>query len=319
MNKFKKRMARLPLLAGTAMAALIVAACGGGSDVTTDRSVQINASRERILKGGTCTGSCTGGGGTPVPAAVNPLPTTAPAPDVLVYEGFGEGPEFMRPKGGKGEMRSAFIHTSIGGFWAEYLGSKNNSWITDNGDQAWKFAAVGGYLDPARYASPLENDSIGWGVAFSEWFDLNGIVNSPTALLPFTSTAPYAVEASGYPVILPGGYVGVGLTGSGATLNNFATVGQVWLGIREEVPMTSGALRYELRVNGMSGPLLASGLTSNVTYNRMIVRYDPVAKTVGGSINGVDLGTHAVDMPAPRYAGFEGVGLIDSFVIRRLR
>lgn len=295
---------------------LLLGACGGGSEPMA--AAQGVDGRKVILKGGECTGSCSGGGGAPVPGATNPLPTAAPAPDVLVYEGFGAGPLALRPKGGKGEMRSSFVHTSIGGFWAEYRGSKSNSWITDNGDQAWKFASVGGYIDPAQYASPLESDTIGWGVAFSEWWDLNGIVNAPAALLPFSSNAPYAVEASGYPVVLPGGYVAVGMTSSAVTLNNLATVGQVWLSLREEVPMTNGALRYELRLNGRSGALLASGLTENVTYNRMIVRYDPVAKTVGGSINGVELGTFPANLSAPRYAGFEGVGLVDTFVIRKL-
>jgi hypothetical protein len=299
-------------IALTALAAVtaLLAACGGGSgDTAVAGTVQVNAAREQILRGGAV-------GGAPAPVLPSPLPTTAPAPDVLVYESFGMGPDIARPAGGKGDMRATFIHTTLGGFWAEYLGSKNNSWITPDGNQTWKFAGIGGYLDPYMLPSPLENDSIGYGAAVSEWFD--AVTEYPTALLPFTSDKPYSVSIDGWPSVVGGAYVALGLTSSGATLSNFSTVGQVWLSLREQQPLVQGPLQYELRLNGNTGPLLASGTTANVTYNHLVIRYDPVARTVGASVNDMDLGTFPVTMANPRYAGFEGVGVVDTFVIRRL-
>jgi hypothetical protein len=303
-------------MATLAITAIVLTACGGGggdSTATTAGRVQINAERQQILRGG-------GGGGggvvVPAPVQVSPLPTVAPAPDVLVYESFGMGADVVRPAGGKGDLRSTFLHTTIGGFWAEYLGSKTNSWITPDGDQTWKFAGIGGYLDPYMLSSPLENDTIGYGAASSEWFD--AVTEYPTALLPFSSDKPYAVSIEGWPSVVGGAYLAVGLTSSSVTLSNFSTVGQVWLSLREQQPMVQGPLLYELRLNGNAGPLLASGTIDNVTYNHLVVRYDPVARTVGASVNDVELGTFPVAMSNPRYAGFEGVGIVDTFVIRRL-
>jgi hypothetical protein len=121
----------------------------------------------------------------------------------------------------------------------------------------------------------------------------------------------------GWPSVVPGAYVAVGLTNSGATLSNFSSVGQVWLSLRKQEAMVNGPLVYELRTNGMSGALLASGVVDDLTWNQMLLRYDPVAKRLSASLNGVSLGEFALDMPAPRYAGFEGVGILDNFVIRK--
>ena len=63
-------------------------------------------------------------------------------------------------------------------------------------------------------------------------------------------------------------------------------------------------------------PLLASGVIDDMTWNQMLLRYDPRSKLLSASVNGVSLGEFLLDMPAPRYAGFEGVGILDNFVIR---
>ena len=295
-------------------AAALLAACGGGGNDATSTTQEAGAPLKQALKGGggDCIGSCTGGGGTPVPGATNPLPTVAPAPDVLYRESFGAGPDVLRPKGGKGDMRSTFVHTTIGGFWVEWPGSKNTQWLTPNGDQTWKFCGTN--IGPYELPSPLQPSDAYAGCAASEWFDLP-IPEIPTALLPVTLPAgAWQLSMEGYPAALPGAYVAIGLTSSGTLLSNFATSGAVWLSLRS----VNGNLVFELRLNGSSGPVLASGTGSDEGWNRMVIAYDPVARQLSASVNGAARGPFAVTLPAIRYAGFEGVGIMDNFVIRKL-
>lgn len=294
----------------TALSALaLLSACGGGEPISPATGAA-PGERAVILKGG---GS--GGGSTRDVVGPSPLPTTAPAPDMIVRESFGPGPDLLRPAGGKGVLKSTYAHTTIGGFWVEWPGSKNAAWITPDGDQTWKFCGIGGYLDPYELPSPLQPDEATQGCVSSEWFD--PVTAYPTALLPFTPPpTPYAVSVEGWPSVIAGGYVALGLTASNVTLSNFTTAGQVWMSLRAAAPLDSTSVAYEVRVNGMSGPLLASGVVENVTWNQMMLRYDPVAKLLTPSVNGVKLGDFPLDMPAPRYAGFEGVGILDNFVIR---
>jgi hypothetical protein len=39
---------------------------------------------------------------------------------------------------------------------------------------------------------------------------------------------------------------------------------------------------------------------------------------LSASLNGVPLGSFPMALPSPRYLGFEGVGIMDNFVVRRL-
>lgn len=301
---------RTPLITTALSAVALLSACGGGEPVSPTAGAA-PGQRAVILKGGVSGG----GGGTRDVVGPSPLPTTAPAPDILVRESFGPGPDIRRPSGGKGVLKTTYLHTTIRGFWVEWPGSKNVAWITPDGDQTWKFCGLGGYLDPYELPSPLQPDEATQGCVSSEWFD--PVTEYPTALLPFTPPAtPYAVSIEGWPSVIPGGYVALGLTGSSVTLGNFTTVGQVWMSLRAATPLDSTSVAYEVRVNGMSGPLLASGVVENVTWNQMMLRYDPVARLLTPSVNGVKLGDFPLDMPAPRYAGFEGVGILDNFVIR---
>ena len=314
MNFVKHKPATLSAIA----LACLLAACGGGGEPET--STAAAAGTSNILKGGGggggCIGSCTGGGGTPVPGATNPLPTTAPAPGVLYRESFGAGPEQLRPKGGKGDMRSSFIHTTIGGFWVEWPGSKATQWMAPNGDQTWKFCGTN--VTPYELPSPLQPSDMLAGCVASEWFDLP-IPAIPTALLPVTlPSGAWQLSMEGYPAALEGAYVAIGLTASGTLLSNFSTVGTVWLSLRKKPADTLGDLTYELRLNGNTGPLLASGTSSDEAWNRMVIAYDPSTQQLFASVNGVVHGPFVVALPAMRYAGFEGVGILDNFVIRKL-
>ena len=253
-----------------------------------------------------------GGGGGAQPPVVSVLPTTPPAPNILIRESFGLA-DGLRPAGGKGLLKPYPIHTSLGGFWVEYPGNKNNAWITSNGNQTWRFAAIGGYLDPYELPSPLQATEFGQGAIISDWFD--PVTQYPTALLPFKQPAqPYVVSMEGYPSVVAGAYIAIGLTGSGATLSNFTSVGQVWLSLRKEQAMVNGPLVYEWRLTGQAGPLLATGVVDDVTWNRMEIHYDPVAQNVSASINGLALGSHHLAI-TPSFVGFEGVGILDNFVI----
>lgn len=290
-----------------ALAALLSACGGAGDDSATPTA---SAGVARIQRGGG------GGGGTPV-VGTNPLPTTAPAPDVLIRESFGAGPDIVRPKGGKGELAPSFVHTTINSFWVEWPGSKNTQWITADGDQTWKFCGTN--PTPTELPSPLQDLTPGTaGCASSEWFDLISITQHPTALLPFAAPATaWTYSMEGHPSVVGNSYVAIGLTSSGATMGNLRTVGQVWLSIRYETPLIPGMLIYELRLNGSTGPLLASGLTDDITFNELVIGYDPVAQVLTARVNGVSLGNFPIALAAPKYLAFEGVGLMDNLLVRK--
>jgi len=283
----------------------LLAGCGGGGDDSLATSRE-DPARKSGSTGGTTT------------TVASILPTTAPAPGVLVYESFGLGNDY-RPYGDKGVMRQYTASSTLHDYYVEWSGNTRARWMTPQGDQTWKFnASRDGYELP----SPLENDSLvgKWGGASgARWTD--GVTTIPTALLAFRPpAAPYTVSASAAPAPVAGTYVSIGLTASPVLESNFATVGQVWLslihGAVQEVTATYTQYyppTYELRLNGKTGPLLATGTT---TYGQQLsIRHDPVARTVSATVNGQLLGPFPAAI-APAYAGFEGVGGINTFVIR---
>jgi hypothetical protein len=308
---------QLPAVLSVIALASLLAACGGGDTDVTSSSTAAAEGTATILRGGTPTPTPTP---TPPPVVVaSPLPTTAPAPDILVRESFGLGPDVLRPAGGKGDLRATYLHTTIGGFWVEWPGSKNTAWMTPDGNQTWKFCGTN--PSPYELPSPLQGDAangfVNAGCAASEWFDLP-VTQHPTALLPFTPPATaWAVSMEGYPAVVDGAYVAIGLTSSPSTMSNFETVGDVWLGLRKQQVMVNGALVYELRLNGKTGALLATGVVDDLTWNQMVISYDPVGQVMSASVNGLSLGHYPVKL-APKYAGFEGVGIMDNFVIRKV-
>lgn len=310
-----KKTNRTPAALTALALASLLAACGGGSDDSTSTSSA--SGQVTILKGG---GGGGGGGPTlPPQSGVSPLPTTAPAPDILVRESFGLGPNTVRPAGGKGVLRSSWLHTTLGGFWVEWPGSKSTAWMTPDGDQTWKFCGTN--PSPYELPSPLQgdasNDFMNAGCASSEWFDV-AVPLHPTALLPFTPPATaWSVSMEGWPAVVQGAYVAIGLTTSAVTMSNLETVGTVWLSLRKQEVMVNGALVYELRLNGKTGVLLATGVVDDMTWNRMAISYDPVVQVMSASLNGVSLGRYPMKLN-PRYLGFEGVGILDNFVVRKL-
>lgn len=263
------------------------------------------------------------GGGTPAPTPlgtpvpVNPLPQTPPAPEVLYRESFGPADNY-RPTGGKGVMKGTFLHQTIRSFWIEYPGSKNTNWLASDSGQTWRFC--GASENPYEMFSPIQVASYGYsnGCVMSEWFDPP--TTNPTALMPVTlPSTPYEVSFNGYPAPIAGMYLAIGLTNSPALYSALADTGDVVLVIKSAPPYMNYTILYELRAGGMDGTLLASGETYFDGWNQMKLRVDPVAHTVGGSINGTDLGVHPLDIGAPRYAGFEGVAVGDNFVIRNVQ
>jgi hypothetical protein len=282
---------------------LTLVACGGGGNepMTAQQAAQPSKSALKVV----------------APTLPNPLPTTAPAPDILVRESFGLGPDIARPAGGRGDMRPTYLHTGIGGFWVEWPGSKNTAWIAPDAGQTWRFCGTN--ATPYELPSPLQAAPGTEGCAASEWFDMTVATQWPTALLPFTPPATaWQVSMEGYPSVIEGAYVALGLTSSGATYSNFSSVGQVWLSLRKQQVMVNGPLVYELRVNGMAGPLLATGVVDDLTWNTMVIGYDPVAQVLSASINGIALGPFPMALTTPKYAGFEGIGIMDNFVVRKL-
>src|SRR3954462_7291824 len=98
--------------------------------ILTAFAVAAVVATQALASGGSGGGGGGGGGGGVGTPAVNPLPSTAPAADVLLRESFGPGldPAFSRPQGGSGNLRQTFAGTGLTGFWLEYPGSKGTTW-----------------------------------------------------------------------------------------------------------------------------------------------------------------------------------------------
>jgi hypothetical protein len=231
-------------------------------------------------------------------------------------ESFGPG-NSARPAGGKGVLKPVFASTNIGGFWLEYPGSKNAQWLTPDAGQSWNFA--GSSDNPFEMPSPLQ--SLYNGAAISAWFDPP--TSYPTALMPIVVPLPnggYELSMEGYPAPdpgVPGAYLAIGFTNSGALQSNLTTSGALWLRVTSPYPF-GVPLHYELRAGSLaSGALLASGDGGAAGFNRMSIRYSPAAGTVTLTFDGVVIGTYAAAMPAPKYLAFEGVGVIDDVVLRQ--
>lgn len=244
------------------------------------------------------------------------LPTTAPAPDVIMRDSFGLGDLLVRPTGGKGCNKADNVHTDIAGFWVEYPGSKNTAWLAPaESNQTWRFCAMSD--NPNEMPSPLQAQW-GNGCIASDWFDF--VATRPTALVPFTQPAtPYEISIDAWPATAgnPDYYLGFGLTDNSILESNLETSAGVWIELK--VPeLGSYTEYYALRANGRTGPVLASGTTFFDGRTRTVLRYDPANQTVSASINGVELGSFQVPINTPRFIGIEGVGIMDNFVVRTL-
>ena len=252
-----------------------------------------------------------GGGGscdtTPV------LPSLAPAPDVLVRESFGPAAG-VRPSGGKGCNKPTYTHTDINGFWVEYPGTKNTAWIAPaEVNQTWRLCVVSSNI--FEDASPLQASNN--GCLASDWFDR--VLTRPTALMPFTQPAgPYEVHLDLWPGLGdPTYYVGFGLTDSGVLDRNLETAAALWFEVGQ--PDASYQVTYNVRLDGRTGPVLATGLIPWAAWMPAELRYDPTTGIASARLNETELGAWQVGgIRAPRYIGIEGVGIVDNLVVRKL-
>ena len=255
--------------------------------------------------------SRSGGGTTTSGASI--LPTTPPAPDVLLRESFGLA-ESQRPAGGKGTMKDVFAGTTLGGFWLEYPGTKNAQWLTPDVGQTWRFAGCSD--NPLELPSPLQ--ALYTGCVISDWFDPP--TSYPTALMPIGVALPsagYELSMEGWPAPIAGGYVAIGFTNSGALTSNLTTSGSLWLRVTDTTQY-GGPLHYELRTGSLtSGQLIASGDGGWRGYNPMSIRYSPATGTVTLSFGGVVVGSYPVTIAPPKYLAFEGIGVLDDLVLRQ--
>lgn len=256
---------------------------------------------------------------TPNFTAIAPLPQFPPTPDVVLRDSFGEGPEAKRPASGKGTLKDTYLGASMGGFWLEYPGIKTNRWIMPDSGDTWRFCATA--TNPYEMPSPLQT-IFGYESNTILCTILNAQINStirPAALMPLPSNlnAPYELEVDGTYWNVPNAYLAVGLTNSGATTNNLSTGGNIVLVLKSNAD--GSYMDYEFRLGGFNGQLLASGFTDDMFFNQIKIRYNPQNRSVGASLNGIDLGTFATNVAPPRYAGFEGNGYADNFVVKRMQ
>lgn len=245
------------------------------------------------------------------PPAPSHMPTTAPAPGVIYRESFGAD-EQWRPAGGKGTLKYVALSQSINGFWAEWPDNKNVAWIDGDVGESWKWAACS--LNDNQMPSPIDVAPFN-GCIFSGEF--NGMTVFPSALLPFSApSTPYEFSIDGYPRPVAGAYIAMGFTNTRVTSKALANSGTLWLKVDNSIN-NPGPMHYELRLNGMTGPLLASGDEGYAGFNPMSLRVDPVAKTVTLRINNVTIGTYNAAIPAPSYLAIEGYGMLDNMVVRQ--
>jgi hypothetical protein len=254
-----------------------------------------------------------GGGTTTDPYTI--LPRTAPAPDILMRESFGMA-DLLRPAGGKGVLKSDLGGVSVNGFWVEYPGNKNTQWLApDAGGQSWFF--TGCSEDPAELPSPLQPYG---GCVVSDWVT-HPVTSYPTALMPLSSlalpSAGWEYSIDGWPAPIDSGYIAVGFTNSAAVYSNLTTSGLVWLRVTDPTHW-SFPLHWELRTGSLAtGQVLATGDFGFSGWNHMGLRYSPSASTVTLTFADSLVGTFPVTMGTPKYVAFEGVGVLDNFVIRR--
>lgn len=293
------------LLSLALLAAL--AACGGGGD---DGDATVADAGARALPQKSAASPA-------LPAGTVVLPTVAPAPDMLMRESFGWA-DFFRPKGSKGKLSYIPTNSSLDGYWVEYAGGKSAAWRSSSGVNHWDFTQCT-HESPLSPASPLEAVN-GFGCVSVDWVN-HPIVEHPTALLPFTP------PASAYTVLMdamaPGAtnaYLAIGLTASPVLVNNFESVGQVWLSVRKTALHFDAPLAYEWRLNGRTGPLLASGVLDDFSspVRRLQLRVDPMAQTVTALLDETVLGTVPF-AGVPKYLGFEGAGTMDNFEVHGSR
>jgi hypothetical protein len=297
-----------------ALVTLMSAAC---SDTPTTPALESAAGNPALFSkggggggGGAGGGGGGGGGGATTSTLPSPLPTTPPAPDVLLRESFGFAAG-QRPQGDKGTMRVTGIHSNIDGYWVEYPGSKNTQWLAPATGQTWNFAGCSD--DPNEMPSPIQTPFSGCVV--SEWSD--PVTSYPTALMPFPPQASdYELSMDGYPAPIPNAYIAIGFTNSAAITSNLTTSGTVWLRVRD-LTRTGGPLDYELRTGGLGGTILAAGSMGFAGWNRMVLRISPANSAVTLTIGGSVIGTYHTALPTSRYVAFEGVGVLDNFVVRR--
>ena len=265
-----------------------------------------------------------GGGGvkpapTPTPTPTPQiLPTAAPAPDVIMRESFGLGGALLRPSGARGTLKPYQLHTSITGFWVEYPGSKDTAWLAPADGQTWRVCESSNNPYETLF-TPLQVD-FAQGCLISDWFD--PVTENPTALLPFDAPAArYEISLNGHPAPIQGKYIGFGLTGSSLLDSNLQTSASVWLLLKPGPgpAINTTSIAYELRTNGMNGPVLASGTTFADPFTQMALRYDPAARTVSASVNGIELGVFPQTIPSPKFIGIEGVGIVDNLIVRKLQ
>jgi hypothetical protein len=268
--------------------------------------------------GGGGGGGGVGGGGatcdlTPV------LPTLAPFPDILVRESFGPA-DGVRPNGGKGCNTSTGLHSDIAGYWAEWPANKNAAWIAPaEVNQTWRLCVVSGNI----YEMPSPLQATNNGCMVSNWID--PVTTRPTALLPFTPpNGPYEIHLDLWPGLGdPTYYVGFGVTDSAVLDRNLATAGGLWFELGYPNPPASVTeviyVTYNVRTNGRSGPVLATGTVAWMPWMPVDLRYDPLRQLVSASLNGVELGAWPVAaVKTPKYIGIEGVGVVDNLVVRKL-
>jgi hypothetical protein len=303
-------------LALALLAALVAGAC---ADSATPTSLLTSGDSSPL------TSKSGNGGGAAVPGpATSPVPTTPPAPDVLMRESFAENGG-ARAASGDGALKATLGgNTSLKSFWIEYPGSKNTQWLASDVGQRFTFG--GSSLTP----NPCEGLASPYGCGAVYSFSTTFPTSFPTALVPIAVALPsggYEYSMKGWPETTPGAYIAIGFTNSAALASNLTSGGSLWVKVTD--PTGSGLpLHFELRTGSLTtGKLLAEGDRGQRGWNRMALRVSPAAGTVTlnfGTVATLATGevfsdtasvTVPLTIPQPKYLAFEGIGVLTELVL----
>ncbi len=239
----------------------------------------------------------------------------AQTPTLLFRESFGFGPDYSRPKSGKGALTQVFIGKSLSGFWAENPSNKSTTWMTPDtsGVPGWNFAAStpDPYEGPSTY-QPNGDNGTAW------CFNDLGVFRSVNLLAPVNSPkTKFSISAELMPRPILGHSTSLGLTNSNVLEDNFEGSATVWVRLLAQQTGVQGSGLAEFRTRGLAGPGVSLQIPIDFNgFNRVVIVIDPVALTATATANGVVLGTLPVPPGTTKYVGVEGSGGVDNLQVQ---
>ena len=233
--------------------------------------------------------------------------------NILFRESFGFGPNYERPKSGKGKLTPVFVATGVSGFWAENPANKSTTWMSIDaaGVPGWNFAATS--VNPNEAPTPMQPD----GSNGTAWcFNDLSVFRNVDLLAPFVSPkAKFSISADLMPRPILGHSTALGLSTSNTLEDNFEGSALVWVRILAQETGAQGLGLAEFRTRGLAGANTSLQVPVEFNgFNRVEMVVDPIALTATATVNGIPMGTLPIPAGGSRYLGVEGSGGVDNLV-----